>query len=167
MAAVMDGPTYLYRHFDAEGKLLYVGISLSAIGRLAQHKTASAWFDDIRNVTIEKFATRSEALDAETKAIKEEKPLHNISQVDMWQRRLQASKIEASEDELLQKVVAFNPMYSLYEAASTLKVSEPTLKRMIAEKMIGSVKQGPKTFVTGWQLIEYIEAISNAARGEP
>ena len=34
----------LYRHFDRLGELLYVGISISTMRRLAQHKTQSAWF---------------------------------------------------------------------------------------------------------------------------
>jgi hypothetical protein len=32
----MSAPTHLYRHFDADGRLLYVGISLFAVNRLSQ-----------------------------------------------------------------------------------------------------------------------------------
>lgn len=75
--------TALYRHFDAEGRLLYVGISLSAIQRLSQH-LASAWAKDIRNVTVEILPTREDALAAEATAIREEQPLHNrCGKVDM------------------------------------------------------------------------------------
>lgn len=70
--------TQLYRHFDGDGNLLYVGISLSAIARLGQHKT-SHWFNQIATVTIEKFDSRDDALDAEFLAIKTENPLHNRS----------------------------------------------------------------------------------------
>jgi hypothetical protein len=69
--------TYLYRHFDAEGRLLYVGISLSAVHRLAQHR-ASAWFASIATVTIETFPSRAGAAEAERLAIQTEGPLHNI-----------------------------------------------------------------------------------------
>ena len=37
----------LYRHFAADGSLLYVGISLSALNRLGQHKQNAEWFDKI------------------------------------------------------------------------------------------------------------------------
>lgn len=74
-----EGPTQLYRHFDSEGRLLYVGISLSAITRLAQHRSASHWSRAIASVRIECFDTRREALAAEAKAILEERPLHNIA----------------------------------------------------------------------------------------
>jgi len=42
----------LYRHFDAQGNLLYVGISRNAAARLRGHKIAS-WYDDISSITIE------------------------------------------------------------------------------------------------------------------
>lgn len=73
-----DVETDLYRHFDASGELLYVGISLSAIGRLAQHKRRASWASQIANVTIETFPTRKEALRAEAQAIVTENPKYNL-----------------------------------------------------------------------------------------
>ncbi len=72
------GSAYLYRHFDSEGNLLYVGISLSAINRLSQHRANSDWFASIKRVEIEKFPTRGEALMAERIAVISEAPLYNI-----------------------------------------------------------------------------------------
>lgn len=69
--------TTLYRHFDSNNNLLYIGISLSALNRLGQHKDNSHWFNSISNVTIEKFNTREEALIAEKDSILLEKPLYN------------------------------------------------------------------------------------------
>jgi hypothetical protein len=40
----------LYRHFAADGSLLYVGISMCAINRLSQHEERSHWFDQIATV---------------------------------------------------------------------------------------------------------------------
>ena len=71
--------TDLYRHFDKAGKLLYVGISLSAIARLRAHRDSSDWYDEISTVSIEKFNTREEALEAEQRAIIEERPLRNVT----------------------------------------------------------------------------------------
>lgn len=68
--------TALYRHYNEMGELLYVGISLSAINRLSQHKT-SGWFIEIAKVDIEQFETRMLALNAEETAIKKEKPKYN------------------------------------------------------------------------------------------
>lgn len=71
-------PTQLYRHFDAQGRLLYVGISLSTVARLTQHRNSSDWYSQISRVEIQKFDTRSEAEGAEWEAIQKEKPIHNI-----------------------------------------------------------------------------------------
>jgi hypothetical protein len=69
-----EGETELYRHFDAAGKLLYVGISLSTVVRLAQHRLESEWFDRVVHITIERFPTRIEAMIAERVAILKEAP---------------------------------------------------------------------------------------------
>lgn len=69
--------TALYRHFDASGALLYVGISDSPASRLRQHLAASPWAGDIASVTLAWFDDRQAALCAETIAIMTEKPLYN------------------------------------------------------------------------------------------
>lgn len=70
--------TALYRHFDAVGALLYVGISLSAVQRLAQHRQTAHWFDRIARIEIEWHDSREEALAAEISAISCEKPPCNV-----------------------------------------------------------------------------------------
>lgn len=70
--------TSLYRHFDSDGALLYVGISMSWPARTKQHVHGSRWFDQVAKVEIERFSTRAAALEAERQAIKSEKPKFNI-----------------------------------------------------------------------------------------
>jgi hypothetical protein len=74
---VTDKPTQLYRHFDADGALLYVGISLSAIARLKDHGGSSVWASQIASMTTEWHPSRETALAAEAKAIIDEGPRHN------------------------------------------------------------------------------------------
>lgn len=74
---VLDRQTCLYRYFDADGVLLYVGISVSALVRLRRHKREAAWFDKAATIKIERFRNRWNAAVAEYLAIKNEKPLHN------------------------------------------------------------------------------------------
>jgi len=73
-----DDTTDLYRYFDADGKLLYVGISLSALNRAIQHKSSAGWWSQQRTMTRETHPTRSAAEEAERRAIATEKPIHNI-----------------------------------------------------------------------------------------
>jgi excinuclease UvrABC nuclease subunit len=72
-------PTALYRHFDREGRLLYVGVSLSAIQRTKQHHTNAPWFREITRIELTWFGSRSSAELAEEHAIKAEKPLYNVT----------------------------------------------------------------------------------------
>lgn len=90
---VRAGRTALYRHFDAGGALLYVGISLNAIARLGQHRLTASWFESIARIELEWFATREAAADAERVAIQTERPIHNIIHVgipDELRRMLRA-----------------------------------------------------------------------------
>ena len=70
--------TNLYRHFDKNGALLYVGISVNAVARIKGNQAVKPWFYDIVDVKIETFDTRILALEAEAVAIRMEAPLHNI-----------------------------------------------------------------------------------------
>ena len=74
--------TDLYRHFDVYGKLLYVGISLSAYERHRAHRRTSDWAHDSVKMTIERFASRTAAERAEREAIARERPLWNIVGAD-------------------------------------------------------------------------------------
>lgn len=69
--------TALYRHFDAEGRLLYVGISLRYTDRTRSHRINAGWFDQIATITIEWFLSRVQAETAEYQAIRNERPIHN------------------------------------------------------------------------------------------
>lgn len=70
--------TGLYRHFDAAGALLYVGVSLNTTARLAAHGATSGWFSEIARVDVVHYPTRDDALAAERVAIETEKPRWNI-----------------------------------------------------------------------------------------
>jgi hypothetical protein len=68
---------YLYRHFDADGTLLYVGMSHNAVLRTFQHGEKATWFHKVVNITIERHPDYDSVIDAERKAIIAEKPLCN------------------------------------------------------------------------------------------
>ena len=70
-------PTDLYRCFDRDGRLLYVGISLTTAYRMSQHRSVARWWDEVARVEIEKHPDRATALSAESAAIKSEEPAHN------------------------------------------------------------------------------------------
>ena len=69
--------TALYRHFNATGQLLYIGISSRPATRTAEHYLRSSWFIEVARIDIEWFGSRLDAEQAEWAAIRHEKPLHN------------------------------------------------------------------------------------------
>lgn len=69
--------TALYRHYDASGRLLYVGITNAVTKRLDQHVKSSSWATEIKTITIEWHESRADALDAEDSAIFDECPIYN------------------------------------------------------------------------------------------
>lgn len=84
LALKLLGVVHLYRHFDAAGNLLYVGISLSTVDRLGQHACNAHWFQRISRIDVEKFGTRQEAEAAEREAIRKERPLYNKAGSPSW-----------------------------------------------------------------------------------
>lgn len=72
------GRTSLYHHFDRQGRLLYVGISLSHVQRLAQHRKTSHWYWDIACIKVTHYPSRNAAERAERRAIRTQNPLHNV-----------------------------------------------------------------------------------------
>jgi hypothetical protein len=53
--------TELYRHYDATGALLYVGVSRCSHCRFADgHRVQSGWADEVATITIQRrFGPRS------------------------------------------------------------------------------------------------------------
>lgn len=70
--------TTLYRLFDANDRLLYIGIAERWTGRLAQHHADKTWFGDVARLTIEHHPDHTAALEAEAAAIRSERPEHNV-----------------------------------------------------------------------------------------
>lgn len=75
----IEGKTALYRYFDGDGVLLYVGISANPFKRISarSYDFWCPWWTEIRTMEIEWFCSLDEAQKAERDAIKTGRPLHN------------------------------------------------------------------------------------------
>jgi hypothetical protein len=69
--------TALYRLFDCEGRLLYIGIARNPEQRFKAHASTAPWWHLVARRDVEWYPTRSEARAEETKAIKADGPLYN------------------------------------------------------------------------------------------
>ena len=70
-------PHFVYRCFDVEGKLLYVGMSENVGRRIKGHKSESGWYGIVSIIQAEKHCDKLAALTAEMIAIIDEKPIYN------------------------------------------------------------------------------------------
>lgn len=101
-----DNTTTLYRFFDSDGTLLYVGITSWVEGRFSEHRRLKPW-EKVAVITLEHLPTRRAAFAAEAKAIKAELPLWNIA-LNARVRELKGPVLEAAE-EVIDRVWCFHP----------------------------------------------------------
>ncbi len=78
--------TSLYRHYDRDGTLLYVGVTQAPMTRAKRHKEESPWGHLIAIITIDDYPTKDEAEAAEADAILAEHPIYNCH-VALYRKR--------------------------------------------------------------------------------
>jgi hypothetical protein len=67
----------LYRHYDTDENLLYIGRTVRGVKRANEHARDKSWWDEVVVTRYEKFDSLAELKEAEKKAIREENPLYN------------------------------------------------------------------------------------------
>ena len=168
MSCTASVKTTLYRHFNANGKLLYVGISLSALQRLSQHADHSDWYNKISRVEMEHFSDRPSAMAAEKKAVISEGPLYNIHHKKKPNKTRYQEYAEQSRDDMMGRVV-FQPVYTLDEVEYVLGgIRRTALLRLMDAGELGyfsmpssRLDRKPKRYVSGWHVIDYLENASS------
>lgn len=146
--------TFLYRHFDENGCLLYIGISLNVVGRLSQHREHSGWYRQIRSVSVESFPTRQDAVAAERAAIKMERPKFNV--IHNKETEKPTGVGDGTRLEMLRRVFV-HPAYKIKDVAEEIGMTKGQVLRLIDDGHLGCVYQGSRRYVTGWQLIAFLE----------
>ena len=162
--------TQLYRHYDSNKKLLYVGISLNAAARLAQHRDAAHWFDAITDVKIETYPTREDALAAERRAIAEENPACNIQhrqtikQIEKEEAARAAEFAKKAKQQLMARHVVYNLTYKLKELPKLLSMTTKQLDVYVKQGLLHTfevegrqTRWSNMTLVSGWALIDFME----------
>lgn len=69
----------LYRHYDSEWGLLYVGISGNEEHRRRQHRVNAVWWPERKFTISMVYPSREAVLEAELEAIRAENPRYNIA----------------------------------------------------------------------------------------
>jgi predicted GIY-YIG superfamily endonuclease len=68
----------LYRFFDAEDTLLYVGLTVNPGRRMEKHRGTQPWWNDVARIEMEQHQDLATLRAAEREAIEHEQPLHNV-----------------------------------------------------------------------------------------
>lgn len=76
----------LYRFFNKNNELLYIGITSNALNRISGHASDKPWFSEVTHATFEHFFSRAAVDAAETRAIRAEFPKYNKAKVLGYQR---------------------------------------------------------------------------------
>ena len=69
---------FVYRAFNAEGVLLYIGSTIGPAWRMKAHESHTRWWHVAARFDFEQFDTEAEAREAEIEAIRTEFPRWNI-----------------------------------------------------------------------------------------
>ncbi|TYB69785.1 GIY-YIG nuclease family protein [Nonomuraea sp. PA05] len=95
----------LYRFFDDEGTLLYIGITEAPLVRLDGHAAVQPWWHLVASAKYEHFPTREIAREAEVQAIRAEGPAFNVAdngdprlseRLAAWDARMQRRALAAA-----------------------------------------------------------------------
>ena len=119
---------FLYRHFDSDKKLLYVGISCKVLLRTFLHQNRAKWFEQISMITLEKFSSKKEAKLAEASAIMTENPIYNILHKN---KPIEKSRIFISKGALKLAEYMRKKGITQAEMASLLGVSQQAVDKYV------------------------------------
>lgn len=129
-----DQPTAVYRFYDADERLLYVGITFHLGMRFAQHERSSEWWRFQRSVKVAWRDSRTVAAAEERTAIRSEKPLYNKSGTRVPRpRRVQV-------DEETRKAIALEVRVEVARSGKTKREVREFLgvsRQAAWERMIG------------------------------
>jgi predicted GIY-YIG superfamily endonuclease len=164
------GPEYhgrcsLYRLYDADDRLLYVGIGANPKKRWNGHKADKIWWSEVTRKTVTWFDSRAEARAVETEAIRTEKPMFDQSQRRDHQFYEEASAYEqAVRDRAAQKIEddiragVYRPnevlpdlrllqrRYSLTHLAASIALTDLERRKVIANVSGYVIVHDPDTF---------------------
>lgn len=68
----------LYRFYDVEGRLLYIGLTADLPTRLNNHRDDKPWWCEVTRVAVEHYPDRAAVIAAERRAIIAEGPRYNV-----------------------------------------------------------------------------------------
>jgi predicted GIY-YIG superfamily endonuclease len=122
----------VYRHYDAQGVLLYVGCSTDPIARTKSHRSKANWFDQVARIDVEWFDSKSDALAAEREQTQALSPRYLPASPDRKRR-------SAEPQTVLAQYIATQPKRPMAEWADDLGVSRPMIYDLMSGERLPSL----------------------------
>ena len=132
----------LYRHYNEDDVLLYVGVSMRVLLRTVAHARSSSWFKDVNYITLEHFVDRTSVLAAEAKAIGLEDPKHNILMKPVIKKKRFNGSYLYSSGKIRNKMIVygFSRGRTLQSLGDEFGISRERIRQIIAR--FGKIKGG-------------------------
>ena len=153
--------TFVYQCFDAQGNLLYVGMTSSCERRMKQHEMYSPWYKNMSNYTAESFSERHTAARHERKLIKTLLPMHNKSGWKSVKMTLKGDTpgIQETRAEIqrrfLERIASFFNLANQSQLARVMNETAPVISRWMNGRMEISGTAIIHTHeITGWSIAE-------------
>ena len=148
----------VYRFFDAEDRLLYVGCTVNLQKRKQEHDRDKPWFSDVARTETVHFPTWAAARQAEAQAIQEERPVYNRMGTGALRPRLPIS----SYDWLSYKDVAMAADCAIGTISDAVK--RGYLKAVSAGDRNWLPASEAARFIGIWQQLRTVEDAKKAAQ---
>jgi len=158
-----DEPTSLYRQYDADGELLYVGISRSVSRRTLDHLNYACWASDIATIKVEHFKTKYEALEAEAAAVECENPKHNkiywpgAAEDKQAKAEVRALAIDTDDVEYIVSRIDCNLHITVRQLAIVGQWSLSKIYNDIRENRLAVERESGRVFVRGDSARTYLK----------
>lgn len=125
----------LYRFFNANGDLLYVGRSTVIGSRLQAHRNTSEFYPQVAKITLQRgFGSLMELNQAETAAIIAESPKYNVSLTPAP---------SAPYNRAINSASHYTTMINGRQAAALANVHENTIRNWADKGILNPIRVGP------------------------
>lgn len=88
-------PHDVYKAYDINGRLLYVGISVNVFARMKEHKQYAGWMSAASRIDVVRYADRASAQAVEAICIRDDAPVFNVTRESTRGRSLPTVSLES------------------------------------------------------------------------
>jgi hypothetical protein len=148
----------LYRTYDHDGQLLYVGITNNPMGRFRSHEVTKDWWPNVAEIKLATFESRDDLVAAEREAILTEKPLHNVVHNPSRPRTTGLTQ---------ERTYSLTEVAEAWGLTGDMKEPERWIMRQIRSGRFPARKVGSRWRMTEQEMETAQEACSNKAYQQP